>query len=690
MDKFLKAIRFFESENNGDKPLNEIIRKGVEVFNNFPGFVLAAYYYLDPLEFDFHLKYTSNVSDKEELDKTFAELYDDGIISRSLAELDIVEHNGLFKNKHVSRIVIPLVGLNNVPGVILVISSSTQREMNSFTDVCRIFSRNLALIINNLELKEENEQLKVTTEQKIAFRIKNISHNKYDLNEILNSVQAGILLVNKITDHIEDANNMAASIIGTTKDNLIGTSSQLYFMLNDNTPANEKKISKEALIKRSNGRLLPIIKTTSGLILGGEEYQIHTFIDISERKRMEEALQDAHFVLEQRVEDRTLDLTKALEALRVEMLEREKAEKDLVKLFWAVNQNPCAIVLLDLKGMVEYANPRFEEITGFNLNKIVGSNASVIMPQDVPEELLPSIIEILNKGEEWHSDFRNVRSVDEFYWISTTVSSIRNNDGEIVHYMVVAEDITEKKNAENELISAKKKVEDSNKFKSYLLQNMSHEFRTPLISIIGFSQILIEEITDPDFSLMINSVFLSGKRLLHTLDEVLNLSQVEADEIKINREVVNLTEFLPWKTKLFVDFGIRKNLTFNIYYNTGNLNVLIDKSLFSKVIYHILDNAFKYTNKGSVDVVVDKTFNEGREWVIVKVIDTGIGISVTKQQIIFEAFRQASEGLARQYEGCGLGLTLSRKLTELMDGLITLESEPEKGSIFTIWLPAIG
>jgi len=689
MNDFLGAIRFFESENIGIKPQTELIRGGIEVFKNLPGFVSAAYYNLDQLEYDFHFKLASDTIAEEELKKSFTELSDNGIIARSLNLLEIIEQNGEFNSSPVSRMIIPLIGLKNVPGVFLVILTEALGKENYIYDVCRLFCRNLALLINNIELQEENEQLNETTEQKIAIRLKNISRDKYEIHEILDSIQAGILFVNKDTDQIEEANVTAASIIGAPKEKLIGTSSQSYFLSLEIKSINEIRTSKEGLIKRNNGKLLPIIKTSTSLMLGNEEYLIHTFIDISERKRMEEALQDAHYILEQRVEERTIDLTHANESLQEEMQERIKAEKDLVKLFWAVNQNPCAIILLDLNGIVDYANPKFEEITGIHLNKTIGKNARTIIPRDFPQEYFQTIFEDINKGIEWQGDFRIQRPGGDFYWISATVSSIRNNEGEIVNYMVVAEDITGKKNAEEELLFAKKKVEDSNKFKSYLLQNMSHEFRTPLISILGFSQIMKDEITDPDHNKMMNSIYFSGRRLLRTIDGVLNLSQVEANELVINRKLVDLSEFLPLKTEQFIDFAIRENLAFNISYKTDNLKVLIDDYLFSLVIHNLLDNAFKYTNIGSVDIVVDKINNEGIDWAIIKVIDTGIGIPETHQQIIFEAFRQVSEGLARRYEGCGIGLTLSWKLMELMDGRITLESVVGKGSIFTIWLPVI-
>jgi len=115
--------------------------------------------------------------------------------------------------------------------------------------------------------------------------------------------------------------------------------------------------------------------------------------------------------------------------------------------------------------------------------------------------------------------------------------------------------------------------------------------------------------------------------------------------------------------------------------------VNIDTTLFTQVIKRVLDNAFKFTKKGSVELIADRIKDEGKEKAVIKINDTGIGIAESQKDLVFEAFRQASEGLSRKYEGSGLGLTLSKKLIELMDGSIELGSEEGKGSTLTIMLP---
>lgn len=247
-------------------------------------------------------------------------------------------------------------------------------------------------------------------------------------------------------------------------------------------------------------------------------------------------------------------------------------------------------------------------------------------------------------------------------------------------------DVTLRKLYERELIVAKEKAEESDRLKSSILSNMSHELRTPLNGILGFAEILQEELRESEYESMVDNIYNSGKRLMSTLNSIIMLSQLEAGKIKVSMKKVMLGPSIS---------SVVKSLTFissekNIYINTSGIrsfSITTDDLLFKELMHQILDNAIKFTDRGGITIETLEAITSGNRWAVVKITDTGIGIDKTFNELIFQEFRQVSEGFGRKYQGSGIGLTISKKLIDLLGGKITLESESGKGSCFSIWLP---
>lgn len=249
------------------------------------------------------------------------------------------------------------------------------------------------------------------------------------------------------------------------------------------------------------------------------------------------------------------------------------------------------------------------------------------------------------------------------------------------------EDITAKKEIEKHLITAKKKAEEMNRLKDNFLANMSHELRTPMVGILGFSEILLNTLDETNHKEIAESIYYSGKRLMETLDSILDLSKIEANKIKLNmikvnlndqvRDVIASNERLAGKRQLYLKHEIKDE----------NINSILDIQFLKKILNNLVNNALKYTNSGGVTVEVNSIFENRVKWAVIKVIDTGIGIPKQSQNIIFEDFRQLSEGLNRKYEGSGLGLSLTKRFAELMGGKLELESKIDYGSTFTLKFP---
>ncbi|MCX6281451.1 MAG: response regulator [Bacteroidetes bacterium] len=252
---------------------------------------------------------------------------------------------------------------------------------------------------------------------------------------------------------------------------------------------------------------------------------------------------------------------------------------------------------------------------------------------------------------------------------------------------ILEQEIVTRKAMEEELIIEHQKAEESSRLKSSLLANMSHEFRTPMNSILGFSQILKDSMQDEEFKNLAGMINISGKRLLKTLNSIVDLSRLEADKKPPNIEVINLSELARKIVKDFREPAEKKRLVIseNIH---PEVCITFNNSFASMIITNLIDNAIKFTPKGSVHVMLHQEESTGNA--VFKVRDTGIGIPTEFHNRIFEEFRQVSEGMGRFYEGLGIGLSLSKKILTRLKGEITVESETGKGTTFTVKFPVSG
>jgi len=239
---------------------------------------------------------------------------------------------------------------------------------------------------------------------------------------------------------------------------------------------------------------------------------------------------------------------------------------------------------------------------------------------------------------------------------------------------IISNILVRKKN-ENEIIEAKNKAEQSDKLKTAFLGQISHEMRTPLNSIIGFADLLLKELTEDEYKEMADFILMSGMRLLNTFNLIIDLSEIEANVVKAKLKAVDLRNFINGMLPLFKRRAFDKNLEFEYSDGKCKIEILADESLLEKILNNLVDNALKYTMQGKM--------------VLLSIKDTGIGIQKDKINQVFSNFRQASEGYNREFEGAGLGLSVTRGLVQLMDGDITVVSEPNKGSDFRVIFPLL-
>jgi signal transduction histidine kinase len=235
-------------------------------------------------------------------------------------------------------------------------------------------------------------------------------------------------------------------------------------------------------------------------------------------------------------------------------------------------------------------------------------------------------------------------------------------------------------------------AEEANKFKSQFLANMSHELRTPLNAIIGYSEMLQEEAEElgvSDLNGDLQKIQAAGKHLLALINDILDLSKIEAGKMELFLENFGLSGLLD-EVVTTVRPLMKKNnniLVFEPNQNLGSMHA--DVTRVRQVLFNLLSNASKFTKDGKVSLAVDKASENGSEWITFRVSDTGIGMTSEQVGRLFQAFSQADASTSRKYGGTGLGLVISLRFCQMMGGTITVESEPNAGTTFTVKLPAL-
>ncbi len=390
------------------------------------------------------------------------------------------------------------------------------------------------------------------------------------------------------------------------------------------------------------------------------------------------------FVTDTPLKDDEGNLTGSVHVAR-DITELKRTEVQLTKLSLAVEQSTSSIIITDTKGDIEYVNPKFTEVTGYSLDEVKHKNPRLLKSGETPQNEYKKLWTTILSGSEWRGEFCNKKKNGELFWEAASISPVKNSNGEIINFLCIKEDITSKKNIIKELIVAKEKAEEMSRLKSNFLANMSHELRTPMIGILGFSELLKEELTEANYKDMANTIFAGGKRLLNTLNLLLDLSRIEANKQEIKLQDVNVHSAVTSLISAFHSIASDKNLDLNYEISDKNLNVKTDIRIFEQILNNLVNNALKFTDKGSV--TIDISFVPKNKILVVKVIDTGVGIKPEHIDVIFEEFRQASEGINRTYEGAGLGLTITKKSVELLGGTISVESQLGAGTTFTVCLP---
>lgn len=373
-----------------------------------------------------------------------------------------------------------------------------------------------------------------------------------------------------------------------------------------------------------------------------------------------------------------------------DITKRKKAETLLIENEKMLNEifetAPVPLLITSLNdAVIVKTNASLNSLFGTISESIIGRNVIDFYAEKTNREIL--VKNIFEYGKVDNNEFKLLKLDGTI--IETIHSShiIKLNDE--LHLISAFTDLTVQKQNEQILIKAKETAEEMNRLKSNFLANMSHELRTPMNGILGFSKLLsiIDDISDVnEISQLIN---LSANRLTETLNLILDISQIESGATKFIIEEIDLLECITEYINLFADTSIAKDLIVSFDSYSDDLIILSNRQAINSILSNIINNAFKFTNRGSISIEVENEIIENTEMIVIKVTDTGIGIDEIHFEVIFNQFRQVSEGINRSYDGTGLGLALTRKFAFLLGGSVNVESIIDKGSTFTVKLPLI-
>lgn len=378
-------------------------------------------------------------------------------------------------------------------------------------------------------------------------------------------------------------------------------------------------------------------------------------------------------------------------AKRARMLKRSRREyqrvaEHLKRIELAIDKHSI-VSIGDIEGNILYANQRFCDVSGYSATELLGANHRIVKSGLHPPELYQAMWATIKRGRTWHGEVCNRRKDGSFYWVDATITPQLDEQGQPVRYVSVRTDITPLKEMQAQLMVAKAEADAASQAKTIFLAHMSHELKTPLNSILGFSQVMQSDKTQPptaDQAEMLGAIERAGRHLLELISDLVDLAKIETGHLGLSMEEVVLAPLIRECLALLKPQAQQRGIALTFDGPDESARALTDRIRVKQVLLNLLSNAVKYNrDKGTVTVTVSR---HGALW-HVAVRDTGTGIAAQDQTALFVPFSRLRD-TAQKVEGSGIGLSLSKSLIERMNGQIGVISQPGQGSEFWFDLPA--
>ena len=385
-----------------------------------------------------------------------------------------------------------------------------------------------------------------------------------------------------------------------------------------------------------------------------------------------------------------------------DVTEQKRVENEVHKLASLIEQSTESVIVTDTLGRLEYVNDAFVRKSGYSKAELIGKDAKTLIAPSTSRASLIGLERSMRLGERWRGDLRKRRRDGSEYIVQAVISPIRRSDGQIGNYAAITEDVTERRRNDielrqhrhhlqmlvdqrtRELAVALDAAEAATRAKSLFLANMSHEVRTPLNAVLGVAQMGLRDAGDDRTRESFRRILESGRLLLTVLNDILDLSKIEA--MKLDFEIVPVvpSRVLDELVRTWQPAAQEKGLTLSCEVCPGLPAALLsDPVRLVQILSNLLSNAIKFTSTGTITVRAVAA-GDSAEF---SVADTGIGIRASDLDRLFSPFEQADATTTRRFGGTGLGLTISRRLAALLGGTLSVTSEYGVGSTFTLRVP---
>ena len=346
---------------------------------------------------------------------------------------------------------------------------------------------------------------------------------------------------------------------------------------------------------------------------------------------------------------------------------------------------PIGMALTTPDGRFVQVNRALCEILGYAEAELLARTApEVTHPDDLRADAEQAAGLLAGGIGAYQVEKRYVRRDGRVVWGEFSASLVRDEAGQPLHLVCQIQDVTERKRAEAELWAAKEAAEEASRLKSGFLSTMSHELRTPLTAIMGYAELMMGASLGPVEEADAAQISRSARHLLALVDDLLDLSRIEAGRLDLVPEEVDLADVVARVAAEVAPLAAAKGLTLTVAAPAGLPRLRADPVRLRQLLLNLAGNAVKFTERGAVTL----TARAAAVGVEVAVADTGIGIAAEALPHVFDEFRQADSSTTRRYGGSGLGLAIAHRLARMHGGAIAVESAPAVGSTFTVWLPS--
>jgi two-component system, chemotaxis family, CheB/CheR fusion protein len=554
-------------------------------------------------------------------------------------------------------------------------------RMDSLETELRYSQENLQATIE--EMETSNEELQAANEELIAS-----NEELQSTNEELHSVNEELYTVNaehqRRVEELAEANDDMDNLLATTRVGVIFLDRGLY--LRRFTPEIAKVFN---LSTRDTGRSIEsfVHVLTHSTLVDDLNEVLH---DQQEREFTTQDKSGTPYLVRVAPYQRG-DATQGLVLTLIDITTLSEARSEIQLQQLAIETAVNGIIITDprLEGNpITYANQGFVNLTGYDRDEILGRNCKFLQGKDTDPKAVQKIREALGRGDSIRTTLLNYRKNGEAFWNDLQISPVHDDAGNLVNFVGVQHDITDQVRSQMALEEANEANKRANEAKNAFLATVSHELRTPMTAILGFAEILRTESDDPDFVSKVDTIHRNGTYLLALLNDILDLSKIEAGKLNFERDRIEMRRVMTDIETLMNRRAEDAKVPLRFDYPTPlPTEITADEVRIRQILVNLISNALKFTESG--EVVVRTTVNQTTRPPAVEVCvqDTGIGISPSQMQRLFQPFNQASKLTTRRFGGTGLGLSISRRLAEGMGGTIRVESELGKGSRFTLALP---